>query len=468
MTGSPSRGFSIFVHLTPKPFSHFYLLLIHRSFPISVQNPGTSSPTELLELSLREALISVEFSAVLDEPTTPGELLSGNSSMTLSGEIDVLFPVVIDVVDVEFGLDLFIKDNNPFDGDPLSFGYELDSCSIQEATEELFEKLTDQIENEVNSVLGEGGDLPIEVNTDKLLDGLTSPLRNFTDRIKSSFSDCSDSDGPRFRRALASNSSDTSNSTAVSFEQRVRNAFESVNQTLQRAGISIEPIITPNFDPATFSAQLDISLKVTATRTAEEIKTQLSTFENVFATATNTSGDNSSALDALAVNGTDEDSVLDIDIDALLNSTVVFASFDISFEIDIKLKEMQKVFSESFADALASGLVLTISDYGADAGLVVDPIELEINFGSNSLAIRDTSFALSAHLAKTEGPWKYSVKDLIDDNFTTTALEPKPFQLSLSTEIIVDVNVSDVLTVSPMIELSSIDLIGGKLDFAFE
>ena len=147
----------------------------------------------------------------------------------------------------------------------------------------------------------------------------------------------------------------------------------------------------------------------------------------------------------------------------------MFASFDIAFKIEIQLKEMQKFVSgTSFDDAVASGLQLTIYGYNANAGLVVDPINIEVDLGSSSLAMRDSSFVLSAQLDKVEGAWQYSVQNLIKNNFTTAKLEPEPFQLSLFSEIIMDVNVSDVLTVSPIIELSSTDLIGGDIDVGFE
>jgi hypothetical protein len=442
---------------------------INMTLPVSIQNPGSTSSRELLELSLQQGLISIEFSAVLDQATTPAELLSGNSSMTLSGEMDVFFPVVADVADVEFGLDLFIQDNDLFDDTPMSFGYDIDSCSVRNATEELFERLADEIEDQVNAVLGEGDNLPVKINTDKLLGGLTTPLRNLTNQIRRSFSDCAESEGRRLRRILDSNVTTDGNFTAVSFEKRVRMAFESIDQSLRDIGIVIDPVITPNFDQTNFGLGLSLNLTVTASRTAEEIKAQLGDFENVFASATNTSSENSSSLDALAVEGTNETSVVDINVDDLLNNTVVFASFDIAFKIEIELKEMQKVLSgTSFDDAIASGVVLTITDYGAKAGLVVDPINIEVNLGSSSLAVRDSSFVLSAQLDKVEGAWQYSVQNLIENDFTAAKLEPEPFQLSLFSEIVVDVNVSDVLTVSPIIELSSTNLIGGGIDVGFE
>ena len=226
--------------------------------------------------------MSIEFSAVLDQKTTPAELLSGNSSMTLSGEMDVLFPVVADVADVEFGLDLFIQDNDLFDNTPLYFGYDIDSCSVRNATEELFVKLTDEIEAQVDAVLGEGDNLPVKINTDKLLGGLTTPLRNFTNQIRSSFSDCAESEGRRLRRILESNVTTDGNSTAVSLEKRVRVAFESIDQSLRDIGIVVDPVITPNFDQTNFGLGLSINLTVTASRTAEEMKAQLGDFKNFF------------------------------------------------------------------------------------------------------------------------------------------------------------------------------------------
>lgn len=229
-----------------------------------------------------------------------------------------------------------------------------------------------------------------------------------------------------------------------SLAEKLGAAMESLSAALESFGIQIEFSAVPGFDSKTFVASVDVSLSATLSLTGTEI---LAIFERFLGNVTRN-------LDNLGLNSSTESQSLTIDRDQLLDNTVVSAGFDITFGVKLDIKVVQGSMSnsgEGVKEGLQEGLRLEIDSWGAFALLVVDPIELEFSFGSTTLEVRDSSFALGAY-ARNSGSFLTTVKEIINDSSNVAGLVPI-VTIPLNVELIFDLDISGI-TLSPILSIS--------------
>ena len=294
---------------------------ISLDFPVSFPQPG-AAPNELLTFGLQDASILVEFSVSLDNPTALSELFSSNSTGALSygGILDVQLPVEIDIAGQTFGFALFLNDDDLFLNPTPQLSYEIDVCSIRNATEELLDGLSANVKDTLETSLQLG--LPFDVSqvTDPIIESAESALDNFTTEILDNLGlDC-DNSVRRLQESLGGNSTNTS------LASRLQDAIQSIKDTLDGTGIDISGTAIPAFDSDSFVASVNVTLNVEIATTASEI---LQVVNNFLSGASNTS-----AVGSLGVANSSSTGVFDLDLDKLLNDTAISAGFDISFGLE--------------------------------------------------------------------------------------------------------------------------------------
>lgn len=109
---------------------------------------------------------------------------------------------------------------------------------------------------------------------------------------------------------------------------------------------------------------------------------------------------------------------------------------------------MQDVFlnGDNIDAAISRGFRLSVDTWGASASLVVDPINLNLPLGGQTIGLRDSSFAIAANL-RSKGSFSSTAANM-------SVTDPSPLlcpdlTVPLSAEIILDIIVGDVV-VSPM------------------
>jgi hypothetical protein len=111
----------------------------------------------------------------------------------------------------------------------------------------------------------------------------------------------------------------------------------------------------------------------------------------------------------------------------------------------------------TFGDMVGVG----VKTWGASASIVVDPISLTLNYGGNSIGVRDSSLALGVDL-RSQGEFFTTVSGI--SNAPLEKLQPivvVPF----SAEVMFIINVSNV-SISPILAVSSANIIeGASVDF---
>ena len=128
-------------------------------------------------------------------------------------------------------------------------------------------------------------------------------------------------------------------------------------------------------------------------------------------------------------------------------------------------------FSQSnlwFNDNRTSQVLLfcNIGSKGAFALLIIDPIEMEADFGSIIIQFRDSSFSLGID-ARSSGSFSASVQDLLNNSFDFSVLNPAVV-VPLEVEFVFDLTVYDNVTITPILHLDIDDLLvlEGGFDFA--
>ncbi len=113
--------------------------------------------------------------------------------------------------------------------------------------------------------------------------------------------------------------------------------------------------------------------------------------------------------------------------------------------------------TRTFGDMVGVG----VKTWGASASFVVDPISLSLNYGGNSIGVRDSSLALGVDL-RSQGEYFTTVSGI--SNASPDKLKPivvVPF----SAEVMFVINVSNV-SISPILTVSSANIIEGvSVDF---
>ena len=100
---------------------------------------------------------------------------------------------------------------------------------------------------------------------------------------------------------------------------------------------------------------------------------------------------------------------------------------------------------DPIGDALSRGFRLSVDTWGAYASLIVDPINLNLTIGGQSIGVRDSTFAIAADL-RSKGSFSSTAANM--SNADASQLIPN-VAVPLSAEVILDITLGNV-TVSPM------------------
>ena len=132
-----------------------------------------------------------------------------------------------------------MDDSDLFTSPGPAFSYELDLCSLKDATERLFDGLVNEIISVLTNELHLEG-LPFDMAeiTDPIIIQARSTLNNLTDQVLNGL----DQDCTVGRRLQEGSSNSTSLVT------KIQNALESIEGDLREAGITLEFNATPVFD----------------------------------------------------------------------------------------------------------------------------------------------------------------------------------------------------------------------------
>lgn len=278
---------------------------INLDFPVSIPSPGVLPPT-LLNLTLVDGAFDVRFSVITSgpDPIALTDIFGDTSTVNLTydGSFLLELPVELTISDQPFGLFVKVNDTDLLTGPSLEFSYELDICSIQSATEDLFTELTEEIVNLLESEL-DFSDLPFDTKdiTKPIIDRANSSLIDLTNNILDGLDiDCNS------RRHLQE-------ADSTSFLNKIQAALDSVQQSLEEVGLTVGFAATPEFESETFRASVGITFNVTLAMTGSDVKEIFEEFVGKSVLPTN--------LDTLGLEGTEDSESVTIDFDKLLNDT---------------------------------------------------------------------------------------------------------------------------------------------------
>lgn len=344
-----------------------------------------------------------------------------------------------------FGVILYVENDDIFDNARPSIDYAIDVCPIISAANDLVSGLEDKL---VESISGKFQNSSATINFDKVSDFLvgnvSSTISDFSDNIIKELDsiDCDKSSARRFLQEV--------NSDKPSLATKIKDAIDTLNQTLKKNGIDVKGTIKPFFDGKTFTVGVDSTLSVTITRTAAEV---VDTIQNFFSGAFNEEdGTNTTKLGLAGGTSSSSNGVsLDL-VDQLLDDAILSADFNLNFLIEVNLREIQTVLNGSdIDDALLNSLGLRVNSWAASASLIVDPINAKFDVaGGIGVEVRDSSFALAVELAAPgpdEDGFFSTAKDIANAN--ASSLIPS-LAVPISAEVIVGFNVTDDVTIKPM------------------
>ena len=100
---------------------------------------------------------------------------------------------------------------------------------------------------------------------------------------------------------------------------------------------------------------------------------------------------------------------------------------------------------DDIVDAISRGFSLSVDTWGAHASLIVDPINLNLTIGGQSIGVRESSFSIAADL-RSKGSFSSTAANM--SNADASQLLPE-VSVPLSAEVILDIELGNV-TVSPM------------------
>jgi hypothetical protein len=424
--------------------------------PLTLPAVGVGS-TEEIVFSIFNGSFDLNFFVNLTSPVDVLSLFSGGSdpvSLDYGGVLDARLPLEVGLAGSSIGVELALYDDNLF-SDPLpTLSYEIDVCSVVNVTKTLVQELKNQILAVIQQPL-QNLDVPINLDkiTDPLIEKVDSVLGNFTDEIEHSLDATNCGGTENLSRLLQ----ETTNS---SFASKFRDAISSVNEALVSVGIVFTAEVSPYFVSETMTAGISTTLTVSVEQTAADI---IGLVEDFFADATNSSG-----VSYLGIDNSDAAAGASLDLNALLDDTVISVGVDVTFAIELDLKEIQSVITSGTPvdEALEEGIGLHITTWGAYASLIVDPINLELTLFGQTLGIRNSAIALSAGL-RSKGAFFASAKDILDGTADTSSLIPD-LTVPLSAEVVFDFDVPGVdgVTISPILKLDSTNLLDDfSIDF---
>ena len=230
-----------------------------------------------------------------------------------------------------------------------------------------------------------------------------------------------------------------------SLSDRINNSLKSLSDSLRAIGVILHFSATPVFDSKTFVASVDVSLSVALELSGSDI---LDIFDRFLENAIDAGN-----LEALGLSASNDPSpVTSTSMTHLLNSTLVSAGFDIDFEIRFNVSKLKNSATSNFGEAILESFEIEISTWGANALLIVDPIDLVLPLSSDSaLKVRQSSFSLAANVKSTES---FLVGSDDISGLTPTITVP------LKAELTFDLEIADT-TLSPMLSLSVDNIIDG-------
>ena len=446
-------GFLALAFIDVPPFS--------LNLPLSLPSADWEDP--LLEFELIDAYFRLEFNTALTNPVGLLNLFSGDQAsdsvnLDYNGTLDLQLPMRVGIVGQSIPFSLAITDSDLFNDPAPEVAYEIDTCDILTATKNLFEELKNEILAVIEAPIQAVQDtIPISIDqvTDPLIQRVNDSLTEFTDDMITSL----DADCTVRRRNVRLLADDN-----TSLKSKILGAVESANTALSSVGIVLTADVAPYFDSKTFAAGVNTTLTATITMSASDVVGFVTDF---FQGTTAPEEDNEDLSKMGVVAGSDPATAgINLDLDQLLGDTIISAGLDVTFALEINLKELQGIITNGadVGDALEEGIGLHVTTWGAFASLIVDPIKVDIQLFGETHGIRDSSIKLSAEL-RSEGAFFGSVKQLVDGTADASLLTPV-LTVPLQSEIIFDFVVPGVnINISPILRLESTNLLN---DFTVE
>jgi hypothetical protein len=431
------------------------------NLPLSLPSADWEDP--LLEFELIDAYFRLEFNTALTNPVGLLNLFSGDQAsdsvnLDYNGTLDLQLPMRVGIVGQSIPFSLAITDSDLFNDPAPEVAYEIDTCDILTATKNLFEELKNEILAVIEAPIQAVQDtIPISIDqvTDPLIQRVNDSLTEFTDDMITSL----DADCTVRRRNVRLLADDN-----TSLKSKILGAVESANTALSSVGIVLTADVAPYFDSKTFAAGVNTTLTATITMSASDVVGFVTDF---FQGTTAPEEDNEDLSKMGVVAGGDPATAgINLDLDQLLGDTIISAGLDVTFALEINLKELQGIITNGadVGDALEEGIGLHVTTWGAFASLIVDPIKVDIQLFGETHGIRDSSIKLSAEL-RSEGAFFGSVKQLVDGTADASLLTPV-LTVPLQSEIIFDFVVPGVnINISPILRLESTNLLN---DFTVE
>ena len=439
------------------------------NLPISLP----SGDGAVINFGLTNASFSTDFFVNTTAPIDIVQLFSSdqnsaNLGFDYGGTLEAILPLSVGAAGVNIDVDLLIKDPNLSAPNPV-VDYAIDLCDVSGTMRRLFDELKALI---VEVIKAPFEDIDIEVNIDKITDPLVlkaeNALANFTDGMNIAFSsaDCArryleilHTDAPSESPSSSLNPS-SSPTPPRSIVRTIKDAISSVNAALKTSGIVLSANVSPYFKSKTFSIGASVSLSATIEQTATQVLDIVKDY------ISNSTTDSSASKLGF---GSSNDAPV-IDLSDLLSKVALAAGFDVTFDIDLSLPQIQDVIfkSKPLDEALRKGITLYVNTWGAFTEVIVDPIDVAITLFGKEIQMRDSHFALSAEL-RSRGKFSATVNDMINGSsvIDTAPLIPD-LVVPLSTEFVFDISASEQITVSPIMSLDSDNLVDGELSFDFD
>jgi hypothetical protein len=236
----------------------------------------------------------------------------------------------------------------------------------------------------------------------------------------------------------------------MSLVESIQEGISYANDELNSTGILLEAEVVPYFNSSTFSIGVNVDLKAEIQVSAADVIEIVSDFIHI---ATNPSEESSDSRLGLG-----DDPLPGIDLYGLASNAVLKAGLDISFGVDINM--IQSLTS------LLDGFSLYIDTYGAFAEIVVDPIDISFSLFEKDIVIRDSHFATTAEL-RSAGRFSVSINDVLSGNIDLAPLLPT-LTVPISTELIIQIPVTEEITVTPIMSAEGDNLLNGDFSFYFD
>ena len=140
--------------------------------------------------------------------------------------------------------------------------------------------------------------------------------------------------------------------------------------------------------------------------------------------------------------------------------TAITAEFGINFGINLDLLQL------SIDNKLKQAIGLYINTWGASAALLVDPINIDITLFDQSFGVHDSHVAIAVALRSKER-FMATLDSMIEGTVDASPLIPT-LLVPFSAEIVLDLNVYENFTVSPILKAESSNLVETDVELDFD